>query len=113
MRCRLLIVTERGFSQKKKGRKEGRGASEAGRLNDFQCIRRSRFLVLNETDSFERRFTSGGIGGWEVRSKWNGVPQQGSRIVSFVRASGRSEAAWAGERNDPPLLERNQDTCFS
>ena len=36
-----------------------------------------------------------------VRSKWNRVPQPGNRCVSFVSGSGRAEAAWAGERNDP------------
>ena len=38
-----------------------------------------------------------------MRSKWNGYPQPGNRFVSFVRASGRGEVAWVGERNDPTV----------
>ena len=46
-----------------------------------------------------------------MRSKWNGVPRLGNRFVSFVRASGRGEAAWAGERNDSSETNVPHDRC--
>ena len=47
------------------------------------------------------------VGGRRGEIEVERVLQPGNRVVSFVRASGRSEAAWAGERNDP--LDQNQD----
>ena len=52
------------------------------------------------------------IGGWGVRSKWNRVHRLGKRFVSFVRASGRGEAAWAGDRNDPSVSRAKPRQLF-
>ena len=48
----------------------------------------------------------GYIGGWRVRSQWNGEPLTGKSefgFVSCVRGCGRGEVAWAGERKDSAI----------
>ena len=49
-----------------------------------------------------------------MRSKWNGVPRlaKSFRFVSCVRASGRGEAAWAGESNDPSVARAKSRQMF-
>ena len=47
-----------------------------------------------------------------MRSKWNGVTRRGNRFVSFARASGRGDAAWAGERNDPSVARAKSRHMF-
>ena len=46
------------------------------------------------------------IGGWEVRSKWKGVPRPGNRFVSFLRSSG-GEASLRCERNELSVAKTN------
>ena len=50
------------------------------------------------------------VGGWGVRSKWNGAPRRGNRSVSCVRTG---EAKLRGRTREMilPLLLRDQDKC--
>ena len=75
----------------------------AGGVSYCALAREDKSPTQPEWVSFCRR-----LGGGEIEVERSPPTRQSFRSC----ASGRDEAAWAGERNDP-LPERNQDKCAS